>query len=113
MMKFDFGYWSSVHLIDIAKKGFDALNISIGAHHINALAEEAAGSPQLMQSLCLHLCLELDITKKRLTKESIIVNQSALEKTFFRVSQTADHSHAVNKIADGPKLEAANENIIY
>ena len=56
MIKLDFDYWNSSTLKLIAQKGFDALNVSVPEVTIEAFAKEAAGSPQLMQALCLNLC---------------------------------------------------------
>lgn len=54
----DFDYWNSEELRKIADRGFKALQIQVSDAVLSALADEAAGSPQLMQSLCLNLCFE-------------------------------------------------------
>src|SRR5690606_27373235 len=57
----DFDYWNGDFLKKIAHKGFDKAGISYTIKLIDRLAEEAAGSPQLMQYLCLNACLEKGI----------------------------------------------------
>ncbi|MFM4786523.1 hypothetical protein ACEUCV_21315 [Aeromonas veronii] len=57
----DFDYWGEDVLRKIAYKGFDKLNISESSAMVEKLASEAAGSPQLMQYLCLNSCFELNV----------------------------------------------------
>lgn len=59
-----FDYWTVQELEIIAKNGFSALGVDIAPAIIKKLATEALGSPQLMQSLCLSLCLEKGIRNK-------------------------------------------------
>src|ERR1700730_17245615 len=53
--------WSIDDLKIIAQRGFPELNVDLARSSVHPLANEAFGAPQLMQSLCLNLCLELNI----------------------------------------------------
>lgn len=53
MLKLHLDYWEEAELTKIAEKGFAALNVTVTPATVSAFAIEAAGSPQLMQSLCL------------------------------------------------------------
>jgi len=58
----DVGYWRTEDLVRIATAGFDALNVSIDPDSAKRLAHESAGSPQLMQALCLYACFVIGAT---------------------------------------------------
>ncbi len=57
----DFQYWGKEILQKIAYKGFPELGITYRNTAVDVLAGEAAGSPQLMQYLCLNSCYELGV----------------------------------------------------
>lgn len=95
-------YWTPQDLEIIGKKGFPALGVDLSPKVIEQLAAEAFGTPQLMQALCLNLCLELGVRKTReLTRFEVAsdVLQSALERT----SDLADYSSVVQGLHSGPK----------
>jgi hypothetical protein len=87
----------------IANKGFKALNASISDHTNNRLAEEAGGSPQLMQTLCLNACLEADIGSRPFLHTRLPSDDSFLKKVCAITSVTTDFASVVNKIKEGPK----------
>ena len=49
--------WKSQELQEIARKGFQALKISVDEELIEKMALESNHSPQLMQSICLNIGL--------------------------------------------------------
>lgn len=51
--RIDFSYWQTEDLERIAKEGFNELKYGVTGSAITAFAAEAAGSPQLMQRICL------------------------------------------------------------
>ncbi len=57
----DFGYWRNSEIQEIGRVGFAALGVSIAEDKIVNLAQEAFGSPQLMQAICLNVCREIRI----------------------------------------------------
>jgi hypothetical protein len=103
MVKIDFDYWDQDELKKIAIKGFAALNTSLSAASVDALASEAAGSPQLMQALCLNACFESNIRERQDAINPIQGNLFLLESVCARTALMADYSSTVDKMKDGPK----------
>lgn len=103
MVKLDFDYWNSSALQRIAQKGFEALNVSVPEAAIEAFANEAAGSPQLMQALCLNLCYEFDIEETYLEKVSVSCDQNCINKICVMTSLMNDYTSVINGMKDGPK----------
>src|SRR5262249_21614130 len=50
----DMSYWTTDELEQIAFRGFRELNVDLAPAVVRALANEAFGSPQLMQAICLN-----------------------------------------------------------
>lgn len=65
VMAIDLDYWEDHNLRAIAEKGFGLLNAELNPATINDFVLEAAGSPQLMQAICLNACFELDLRKEK------------------------------------------------
>ncbi len=99
----DFNYWNENELKKIAQRGFDALNIEMSDAMISAFASEAAGSPQLMQSLCLTACFELGHTERTATRAKVTADPPLIDRVCTRTAATADYSSTVNRMRDGPK----------
>ena len=59
--------WRPDDLLKIAEQGFPAMGLEVGLQIARSLAEEALGSPLLMQSLCAELCIQLDVTSTKLS----------------------------------------------
>ena len=95
--------WSVSDLIQIARKGFRALNIDLAPSIERRFAEEAFGSPQLMQSICLNLALVLD-TKETLNDVTRIeVDSNKITDTLRRTSAFADFSKMMRDLHIGAK----------
>lgn len=60
----DLRYWTHDELYKIADVGFKRLNAEVDDRLLNTFANESAGSPQLMQLLCLQACFVLDLREK-------------------------------------------------
>ena len=101
--KVDFEYWKTSDLVKIGQSGFSALNLSISPQMIDALASEAAGSPQLMQTLCLNLCFELDCTVRFTNPESIAWDRNMFKKVCVDAIASLDYSSTVDAMKLGPK----------
>ena len=103
MIKLDFDYWNSSTLKLIAQKGFDALNVSVPEVTIEAFAKEAAGSPQLMQALCLNLCYEFNIEGSYLEKKPVSNDPNCIRKICVMTSLMNDYTSVIDSMKDGPK----------
>lgn len=102
-VKLDFDYWKSEELCKIANKGFAALNTSASAAYVQALASEAAGSPQLMQALCLTTCFENDVRETQSALKHLTSDTEAIRKVCTRTAAISDYSSTVAKMEDGPR----------
>ncbi|MFZ6873912.1 hypothetical protein ACO0LF_17790 [Undibacterium sp. Di27W] len=102
----DINYWSIEELIDIATKGFKELNVEIDTESIQNFAIEAAGSPQLMQTICLNACYFLNIeeTIKGDTAKKCKITVESRKKIFETTSRTIDYRTLVDVLDCGPKL---------
>ena len=99
----DFDYWTPNLLVKIGEAGFRELRLNVAQGFIQQLAAEAAGSPQLMQSLCLNLCFELGVYES-LSEERIVENDDNLFKQVCRrTALMADYSATVGMMKEGPK----------
>lgn len=103
MVKLDFDYWNPSTLKRIAQKGFDALNVSVPESTIESFAMEAAGSPQLMQALCLNLCYEFDIKETYSDKATVSCDMKCIHKVCGMTSLMNDYTSVIDSMKDGPK----------
>lgn len=102
-IKLDFDYWKPEQLKSIATKGFSALNLVVDDAFVAGLAAEAAGSPQLMQSLCLTTCFEAGVRERLPHPKSIDADKALLQRVCSRTAATSDYSSTVAKLREGPK----------
>jgi hypothetical protein len=107
----DCTYWSEGDLRKIASQGFEALNIDIARGDVERLVLEACGSPQLMQTLCLNLCLEMDAKERPEDRRSISVAESEMTSVLSRASMFADYSTLLEKLHGGPKQRGTERKI--
>lgn len=97
------GYWALSDLEVIAYRGFKALCIEFEDHVVNRLAREAFGTPQLMQLLCLNLCLELGVRETQREQRCIDVTKEHIVQALERTSDYADFSSVAHGLHSGPK----------
>ena len=98
-----FDYWTVQELAVIASKGFSALGVDIAPSIVGRLATEALGSPQLMQSLCLNLCLEKGIRSKQVLEGRTEVSEAEFSAALERTTLQTDYSRTVEKLHTGAK----------
>ena len=98
-----FDYWTVPELKGIATSGFKALGVKIAPEIIEALATEALGSPQLMQSLCLNLCLEKNRRNEQVLETKTEVSDAELRAALERTTHQTDYSRTVEKLRTGAK----------
>ena len=102
-IKLDFDYWKPEELVKIAARGFHSLKAIATDAYVQALASEAAGSPQLMQSLCLTTCFENDVREIQDAPTQIASDLEAIKRVCTRTAATSDYSSCVEKMKEGPK----------
>lgn len=99
---FPFNYWDEDELVEIARLGFDEMNVDCPYDYALALAREAAGSPQLMQSLCLETCRELKVYETPKDKVVIPADAEFFAAVCQRVATSVDFSTTIKVMRDGP-----------
>lgn len=94
--------WKECELVEIASKGFEALNIIYNDSIINILAQESYGSPNLMQEFCLQLCKDNNINETCETSKAITLLTSP--KVFFKsIAKNIASKVAYDRLARGPR----------
>ena len=112
IVNIDFDYWPVEALKQIPEKGFAALNVDITAKLISSFVAEVAGSPQLMQSLCLNACLEDNIRNTLTQPRGLPETAEYYSNACVRTAVSADYSSTLEKLEDGPKTRGT-ERIQY
>ena len=107
----DFEYWGTETLKKIAFKGFDALGIGYRNTAIEQLVTEAAGSPQLMQYLCLNACFELGVREKTDQEIELLHDAQLHENICRRTVQSTDYGSVVEVMKEGPKTRGSDRNV--
>ncbi|NQX63742.1 AAA family ATPase [Paenibacillus qinlingensis] len=92
--------WQTDALEKIAVTGFNALGVKVNPSLVEVLAAESLTSPQLMQSICLNLCLLLDIDNDAKIKE--ITEQNDLINAFKATTTNLPYKDVVKRLRSGP-----------
>lgn len=107
----DFDYWHGDFLKKIARKGFDKAHTSYTDELVNHLAEEAAGSPQLMQYLCLNALLEKGVREIPEQRVDLVYEKNFFEEICKRTVASTDYSSIAEKMLEGPKTRGSDRKI--
>jgi len=101
----DLGYWNEQELEQIARVGFAALNAEVDSRAVQKFTEESAGSPQLMQLLCLQYCFVLQIRAKSegAISQGTRVEGSTLKTILEQTSASTDFRSLVDILDNGPR----------
>lgn len=99
----DLEYWKSEELQRIATMGFGVLNASVPGDYVKAFSVESAGSPQLMQQICLAACLTSRILEKRDAAQHIPKDFETMNKILAQTSANTDFRSLVDVLDSGAK----------
>ena len=99
----DMTYWKEAELEQIAYLGFRELNADIAPDVIRRLTQEAFGSPQLMQAICLNLCFELDLRESLPAHVRVPVDDATITHALERTSMQTDFSSMTAVLQAGPR----------
>jgi hypothetical protein len=108
----DFDYWDEATLRKIGELGFAALQVDADPEMIANFASEAAGSPQLMQALCLNACLETDLREVQQAGAKLPFKADLARGVCARTAHSADYSGTLERLQEGPKTRGT-ERIQY
>jgi hypothetical protein len=104
IVDFNFKYWSDDELVAIAKQGFVTLNVVCSDDFALSMAQEAAGSPQLMQSLCLEACYAIGASETAERPIQIPDERGFLAQVCNAASKVVDFSTTINVMREGPLI---------
>jgi hypothetical protein len=104
IVSIDFSYWTPEVLVKIADAGFNELNIDISDDLKRFFANESAGSPQLMQSLCLDACLISGIRERASERAAIKDSEEIRAAVCGRSAVSTDYSSTLEKLKVGPRV---------
>jgi hypothetical protein len=96
-------YWPSRELRRIAELGFPHLNLSLNPEAVERFAAESAGSPQLMQAICLNACFVLEAPETLRELRDAQVSPEEIREAFRRTSALTNYSSLTEVLRRGPK----------
>lgn len=99
----DMTYWTNDELSKIGTHGFSVLKAGIPERLIERFVGESAGSPQLMQLICLQACFVLGIRIANETMRTYDPDESQIRAIFEQTSSGADFRSLVDVLDAGPK----------
>ncbi|MBA3499532.1 MAG: hypothetical protein H0T65_04110 [Deltaproteobacteria bacterium] len=99
----DIDYWQRKELLEIPRMGCEALGIHIDQPSLTMFASEAAGSPQLMQSICRWMCHQLGVREGVTPPRAVTLDEPTRKEILFLTSQTVDFRSLLRALIAGPK----------
>lgn len=107
----DLEYWAPNDLTAIASKGFDLMNFEVDPAALDELVAEAAGSPQLMQSICYFTCLQLDARETFPIRRTFTQRDIQKARIMERTVASADFRSLVDVLDSGPKTRGVERKM--
>lgn len=107
----DIEYWNIDDLKKIARSGFNELNIDVSPSLEKKFAEEAFGSPQLMQTICLTFCFDTQNKETRNELARIDVSEEKTKNILENATFFSDYSTLIDTLHAGPKQRGTERKI--
>lgn len=107
----DLAYWRREELEKIGQLGFFKLNAAVGGDAIRQFAIESAGSPQLMQTICLYACFHMNLLETIPTKSDFALTEADVQKVFALAAAATDFRSLVDVLDSGPKTRGTERKI--
>lgn len=98
--------WSREELELIPEKGFNELEISISKSIVEQLAKESIASPQLMQLICLNICILAE------SKDAKAIDEELIRRAFRFSTLNLDYNKVVTVIQKG-KSSRGQKRAVY
>lgn len=99
----DLDYWHKDELKEIATKGFELMNVILPEAVYAEFVEEAAGSPQLMQTICLYTCFILGIRETLHEGRFFDIERGQIDNIFEAAATVTDFRTLVDVLDAGPR----------
>jgi hypothetical protein len=93
----DIEQWNKEELSEIPRRGFNELGVNTSEVIINRIVDESLSSPQLVQLICLNLC----VLAKLDTDNKIDIDEDMIEKAFKFSTLNLDYQNVANVIRQG------------
>lgn len=97
----DFDLWDNNDIKKIGT-GFNLLNINISDALLEAFAQEAGGSPQIMQSICLSACAESGMLEKQEQLQELHAKNIDIDRVISTCIESIDRDRLAGRLEDGP-----------
>jgi hypothetical protein len=104
VLAIDLDYWPRKYLLQIPKLGLPYLNLTVDDASLEMFATEAAGSPQLMQSICLWTCDHLGVHETLGAPRAEQLSREARRQILYTTSAATDFRSLVRAMVSGPKV---------
>jgi hypothetical protein len=104
VLAIDLDYWGRRDLLQIPRLGCPLLGLEVDNASLQLFATEAAGSPQLMQSICLWMCNHLGVRDAVDTPRVVQLDETSRKEILFLTSCTVDFRSLVRTLITGPKV---------
>lgn len=98
----DIPVWTEDELTFIPQTGFELLNYRVEKPVLSRLADEAIGSPHLVQEFCRGLCKQLGIDQAEAVRHTLSPAEDDIERVFREVATTIGRP-IFDKLARGPR----------
>jgi hypothetical protein len=105
VLAIDLDYWSRKDLLAIPQLGCPLLGIAIDQPSLEMFATEAAGSPQLMQSICQWTCNHVGVRETANPPRGVTLDELARKEILFLTSCTVDFRSLVRALVSGPRVK--------
>lgn len=102
VQKIEFQYWNSDDLSLIGQVGFEKLHATLAPAALAAFAMEAAGSPQLMQMICLNAAAFAKIEACLPDRTNLQFELSEIRQILLRTHATVDRERIFALLDQGP-----------
>lgn len=107
VLAIDLGYWRREELVKIAELGFAKLGVLADQDTLKAFAIESAGSPQLMQAICLQACFFIDLREAQPDPKKFALTVTERVEVFERTAAMTDFRSLVDVLDAGPRKRGA------
>ncbi len=105
VLSIDLDYWSRKDLLEIPRLGLPLLDLELDHASLNMFAIEAAGSPQLMQTICLWAANHVGAHETLSPARAVTLDDTQRKEILFLSSCVVDFRTLVRALIAGPKVK--------
>jgi hypothetical protein len=113
VLAIDLDYWSRRDLLEIPRLGCALLGLTVDDASLATFATEAAGSPQLMQSICLWMCNHLGVRETVVPPQAVTLDDAERRQILFLTSCTVDFRSLARALTAGPRTRGVERKLYH